>query len=664
MKLEQLIKLSIFFFLLISYAGSVSAFAANGLQITGSNFTALTKTDIKTGKNVLHLIRNRDWQIVKRHIIKIGNPLLRKALLWQYYTSRNSGARFSEINKFIRENPEWPSQTLLRKRAEESMRPGMDPEKVTAWFKNNSPMTPDGGIRPGVALLQQKNKSDAIKVFQNTWVKGNFGARQERLFYKKYRHYLTRDNHLQRLERLLWKGRYYPVRRMLHKVNKDYRALAFARITLRRFRGGVDRTIAKVPHKLLNEPGLIFERLRWRRRKGRDQDAIKLFANLPSNLEHAERWWKEKAILVRRILQSGHISQAYDLARNHGLTEGKYFVEAEWLAGWIALRFLKESALALQHFDAVFKKSRYPISRARGAYWAARTAEALNNQRQAQVWYRKAASFDLTFYGQQAALKLNSKQPENIVPDSTIKGNFDSDFKNNKLVSVIKVLTKAEMSDLLKPFLYTLNEKKSSAIWYENVARLARESGRSDLAIYISKKAYRSGFTLIKEGFPTLTIKNKIKIDLAFLYALIRQESAFNVEAISHAGARGLMQIMPATAKRLAKKYKIPYQQSKLTSDVNYNLKIGQVYLQELLKQFDGSLVLTLAAYNAGPARAKIWIKRNGDPRNIDIDKIDWIEMISFGETRNYIQRVIENYRTYRTYLNKSGKVIIPKAKY
>ena len=652
MKLCKLIGLYVLFtaittFDIIGYA----AVTGNGTKQINEPIK-LSKEDITNAKIIQKLIVKRNWGVFKKNILKIQNPLLKKTLFWQYCISANSGATFHEINGLVQERPEWPLNKRLRQRAEEAMTPGMDPEHVISWFEGHSPLTVDGGINLAEALLEMTQKSAARKTLRQTWVGGNFGAKQERQFYKQYRGYLTRQDHLDRLERLLWRGNYSPVRRMFNKVNKDYRALAFARITLRQYKGAVDSAISKVPKRLLNDPGLVFERFRWRRRKGRDEDAFKILQYQPKILSYPTHWWNEKVILARRFLRDGNISAAYTLASKHGLKSGQSFVEAEWLAGWIAMKFLNESGYALNHFETVFNGSKYPISRARGAYWAGRASEFLKNETKIVSWYKKAAAYSLTYYGQHASAKLDADGKIIIPSPVPLKKTDSREFLTNKFVKVVQVLGAAELYDFIKPFINKLNKIKSSAEWHGKVAILASENGRPDLAVYTAKKAYRNGIMLIKEGYPVVNISDNFKIELALLYALIRQESAFNTKATSSAGAKGLMQIMPSTAKRIAKKYKIAYSKHKLTSDADYNLKFGKTYLSGLLNKYDGSHTLSLAAYNAGPSRANAWIKRNGDPRSADVDVIDWIEMIPFKETRNYVQRVIENYNVYRKYLS------------
>ena len=644
---NQYILLSI----LLSLGLSNSAVLANNIPKPTEKPVKLSKIDIHNTKIIQNLIKENKWKQIKKHIYLIENSLLKKTLLWKYYVSQNSGATFHEIDKFLKNETSWPQNQLLRQRAEEAMKPSIGSEYIIKWFEDKMPLTSDGGIRLGEALLKVSQKSEAIQILRKTWVKDNFGATQERIFYRRYRHYLTRQNHLDRLERLLWNGKYYPVRRMLNKVNKNYRALAFARISLRQYRGGVDRAISMVPKHLINHPGLIFERLRWRRRKGRDMDAIKLLQELPENLSRRNYWWKERAILVRRLMHKGHISQAYDIARKHGLDSGKSFVEAEWIAGWIALRFLNEGRKAFKHFEAVYNGSKYPISRARGAYWAGRASETFAKSEQIKIWHKKAAKYSLTYYGQHARTKINEGNIVSALNKKISDNNSNYEFRTNELVRAVNLLGKANLFDLIKPFVIKLNKLYTSTEWQNYVAILARKNGRPDLAVFTAKKAYRSGIALIREGYPVFPVTSNKKLNLPLLFALIRQESAFNNNAVSHAGARGLMQIMPRTARRIAKNNNIPYDRYKLTKDYKYNLKLGKIYLTGLLNQYNGSLILSLAAYNAGPGRINSWIKINGDPRSKNIDKIDWVEMIPYKETRNYVQRVIENYNVYKEIL-------------
>lgn len=624
-----------------------SMFLFQGLPPVRADVQIVSNEERRTVQTIQKLVKRNKWPKIDRLTRKISNPILKNIILWQKLTTRNSGASFDQIAAFIDNHRDWPKVRLLHKRAEEAMTPQIADEIVLDWFKGRRPLSADGGIHLGRALLAQNHKSEAVRILRDTWVNGNFGVKQERYFYKRYRRYLTREDHIKRLDRLLWLGRYYPIRRMYRRVNKDYRALAEARITLRRFRGGVDRAISRVPDKLQGHPGLLYERLRWRRRKGRDISAREILEKLPDDLIRPDLWWREKVVLSRRALQDGHFSEAYRLAKNHHLKNGSGFIEGEWLAGWIALRFLNDTKVAYGHFTELFRKAKYPISLSRGAYWAGRAAEKQNDKKHARFWYSTAALYPITYYGQLAAATLKKKAIE-IPPNPHVTAEKKLAFNSHAMVKVVKVMADAGLQDLMRSFIRKLNTMAETPGWRSEVAGLARAGGRPDLAIRTAKIAYRQGANLIEDGFPLLPTKTASDLELSLIHAVIRQESAFNKKAISHAGARGLMQLMPYTAKRVAKRKSLPYVRRNLTEDTDYNLSLGTAYLGELVKEFNGSYILALSAYNAGPARAKRWLKKYGDPRDLSVDAIDWVELIPFSETRNYVQRVMENLHVYR----------------
>ena len=381
----------------------------------------------------------------------------------------------------------------------------MPSREVLDWFKDRQPAISAGRVRKGAALLAIGQEKAGRAALRAAWVDGNFTKRQERRFYRRYRKYLTRQDHIKRLDRLIWRGRYWPARRMLWKVNTDWRALGEARPMLMRMNGNVDRAIERVPAALKNHPGLVYERLRWRRRKGLDT-ASELLDGAPTVPAYAEKWWRERSILARRALRKGHISDAYRMVTKHGLVEGPAFAEAEWLAGWIMLQFLNERAAAFRHFKAMYTSVAYPISRARGAYWAARAAENANKTNLAKLWYGLAARYSTTYYGQLAAARL--------APGSTIKlasspqpSPEEADaFTNQDLVRVVEILNTLGERERLRPFILRLSELRDSPGGRHLTAELARTHRRPDLAIAIAKKASRAGRELIMAGYPTVTL--------------------------------------------------------------------------------------------------------------------------------------------------------------
>ena len=624
---------------------------------------ALGKADTAAAKSVFAAIHKDQWKAARDQARRIHDATFTTLFHWLDYSRADSDADFETIARFVSEHPDWPSPVLLRRRAEEAITNTTPPGDVLKWFEAFPPVSTDGFIHRAAALLATGQAEAGRAAVRSAWIDGNFGTAQEKHFYARYRKLLTADDHRTRLERLLWSDRYWPARRMLGRVDAETRALAEARLALMHRRGGVDAAIARVPKELRDHPGLIYERMRWRRRKGRYDSARELLIDPPEDQIVAEKWWVERTILARKALESGLISEAGRLAKEHGLTPGgSEYAEAEWFAGWVALRFLKDDAEAFGHFVNLFRNVSYPISRARGAYWAGRAAEAMGRRDLAENWYGVAASHPTTYYGQLALSRIRPgaalrlpQQP--IVADSKA---FDAD----SLVQATRLLAQLGESEQLRPFIVSLAEHGDDVGWRVQTAELARACGRPDLGIHVAKISDRDGHPLIEHGYPTLAdlgmtdATSQNGVELPLVLALIRQESAFLGDAISSAGAQGLMQIMPATARRVANAENIRYRRSRLTTSPAYNLRLGQAYLAGLLDDFNGSYVLTLAAYNAGPSRAREWMREYGDPRDPEVDVIDWIETIPFRETRNYVQRVLENLQIYRQLLTDTEVAI------
>lgn len=589
------------------------------------------------------------------HARRLTDPLARKVLSWYVLFQGGFGTDFEAVDKFTKLNPDWPRQTRLLARAEEALPIDADAAFIIAWFDGREPVTNLGREKLGDALIRAGKKEAGRTLISEAWINGNFSKAHEKAFYRRHKKHLTAADHRARTERLMWHGKYWPSRRMLYRVDTAYRKLIEARISLRHSRGNVDRLIAKVPAKYKNDPGLIYERLRWRRKKDRD-NAVDLLTDLPETVPHPDIWWRERAILVRRMLQKGYVSEAYRVASENGLTakHASEYAAAEWLSGWIALRFLDEPETAHAHFKRMYDGVSFPVSRARGAYWTGRAAEAMGDTDQADTWYATAAQHPTTYYGQLATARITPGAGLRLPPESTIPANIRARFDGHELVRAVRILAGAGEEERLFSFITHIATLDDDPHWHSLTARLARLSGRPDLAIRVAKNTLQSHGHFVAGGYPTLVpprLPRKISEDrpeTPLVLAVVRQESEYDAAAISHAGARGLMQLMPATAKSVAKKAGLRYSKYKLTADPDYNLALGQSYLASLIDDYDGYLPMAVAAYNAGPHRVRQWVRAYGDPRDPDVDAIDWIEMIPFAETRNYVQRVLENVQVYR----------------
>lgn len=599
----------------------------------------------------LAAVARRDWTEAYAISAKSGDPVLRKVVAWADYTSLGTRASFSDISGFLKANPDWPSQGTLRRNAEEAMNGDVSDRAVLEWFAKAEPRTINGRLRLIQAMENAGRREESLAYMRRTWVEGNFGTDQERAFLKQYGSRLRKEDHSARLDRLLWDGRGPEAQRMFRHVSAGEQAVAQARIQLRGMGSGVDAAMRKVPKELMNDPGLLYERVRWRRRKERDTEARELLAKPPANLVRPDAWWEERSILARRALRTGEASIAYSLVGKQGQASGASLAEAEWLAGWIALRFLNDPNRALKHFANLHDNVRFPVSLARGAYWAGRAAEAKKDPALAKEWYGKAAKHVTTFYGQLAAPHLGSSLKDLIPADPAPTPAVRKTFENRELVKAIKLVARGKNHQWQRSFVLALMEQVKTPEEQELVTELAIDLQRPDLAVVASKHAVRLGVQLVATGYPTSPLpKNGGSLENALLLAVMRQESAFDTEATSSAGARGLMQIMPSTAKQLARALKMPFAPEKMT-DPQYNMTLGSYYLSDIVADFNGSYVMGLAGYNAGPSRVRAWIKAYGDPRTGAIDMIDWIELIPFQETRDYVQRVLENLQIYRTRL-------------
>ena len=633
--------------------------------------TSVNSHDLSIVTKAFHAMDQGKWSEVKSLQSKAKDPLAQKLILWGRLASYSGPAEFDELSAFLYANPQWPRAGRIAAKAEARLSATATDDDVLKWFTGRQPDTALGKARYAVALLNRgdpKDEDRATAMLRDAWINGDFSKADEKHFMGRHSKRIRTSDHIARLDRLLWDGRYWAVRRHLWRVPKAYQKLGLARISLRRQMGNVDALVAKVPDNLQRDPGLIYERLRWRRKKNLDS-AIDLVRYLPGDQPEPELWWEERSTLVRRALRKGFITDAYRIARNHGLSEGADYAEAEWLAGWVALRFLNEPKVAVQHFHRMYARVNYPISLSRGAYWIARSYDDLKQPQRAIEWYARAARHPTTYYGQLSMARVDSAAVLRLPSDPEPDPELVSQFKAHELTRAFRILAAAGADDTLRSVLETLLDRADEHPgWRVLTADLAAEAERRDLAVRVAKQSLRDGQLMPSHGYPAISLPrlpakwNLPTLETALVLGMIRQESAFRVNAVSRASAQGLMQLMPATAKVVATQQGLPFSRARLVTDTGYNLTLGQTYLAGLITDFDGSYVLSIAGYNAGPHRVRRWLKEFGDPRQKEIDVIDWVEMIPFDETRDYVQRVMENLHVYRSRLSGTEIAFAPHA--
>jgi len=576
------------------------------------------------------------------------DPVLLKLVTWLHMRQPSSGRGFAEIVEFLRANPEWPDRVLLQRRAEEALEEGpLDPSALN-WLQNHPPVSAMGRIRLAEALLRSGRLHEGRNWLRQVWINDDLPP-QARGLRERHRDAFGPADHAARLDRLLWDGQLVGARTMLALVAPEQRLLAEARIGLQTGAGNVDRLIQRVPQHLQGEPGLQFDRLRWRQQRGQDAQAQAILLDPQLKLgPRPEKWWPGRRTQIYELLERDQSASAYRIAARHGMAPGgAAFAEAEWSAGWLALRFQRDARTAYLHFDRVYRAVKLPVSLARGAFWAGRAAAAMNDPPRAKQWYALAAAYPHTYYGQLAIEALADGSLRTLPIDPKPTAHDAGAFQAREVVRAALLLASVGVFDRAQVFLMRAVETAQSPADRILALQVAKEMERPELLVRLGKHSAQTGVPVVELAYPVLRFPRG-KAELALLHAVTRQESEFDPFAVSSAGARGLMQLMPATAKEVSRGLGRSYGLEKLTEDPQYNLELGSTYLSSMIGAFGGSYVLAVAAYNAGPARVQKWLKEIGDPRRPGVDAIDWVEQIPLSETRNYVQRVLEGLQVYR----------------
>ncbi|MBV1798230.1 lytic transglycosylase domain-containing protein [Siccirubricoccus sp. G192] len=587
-----------------------------------------------------------------------ADPLICKLVAWMRLQSRGSGATAAEILAFALANPDWPGQIALTRRAEEALATEPDDALALEWFAARAPRSLEGYQRLADALARAGRDANAATVLRTGWAEAPADAIAEPGFLERNQALLTPEAHWHRFDRLAFARENAAAGRVLGFLDPARQGIAAARLDY-----ASDRADADTPARAAaapGDPGLTLERARWLRRREQDAEAAAAWAALRAPLppEAIRRIWAERQILSRKLLHLGDARTAYALAAGHGIAEpGEPRQEAEFLAGFIALRRLEDPAAAERHFLRLAEGSRSVITRARSLYWQGRAAAAQGAEARARERFAAAAAFPLAFYGQLAALALGedgaalSARIARTPPPETSAAEARA-LANTELARMVPALDAIGEGRRARQFLLRLEELAEGPEEKALVARLAARSSRPDHAVWVVRRAGAAGLMLLQEGWPTPYGQSPLgaaaQPEPALIHAVTRQESNFDPEAVSSSNARGLMQLLPATAQSVAKRLGLRHQTAMLTSDPGHNMRLGAGYLEQMLARFSDALPLAVAAYNAGPGRVEEWLGTYGDPRDGSIAMLDWMEMIPFGETRNYVQRVIENMAIYR----------------
>ncbi|HSZ75038.1 MAG TPA: lytic transglycosylase domain-containing protein, partial [Rhizomicrobium sp.] len=599
----------------------------------------------------------KDWQDAQAFALQAQDIVARHIIEWRYLTDRNSGATFTEIDAFIRNHSDWPLQSVLQSRAEQAMADDMPAAQIVAWFAGRTPQTGIGKIRLGLALIATGQVAAGRDLIRSAWASYTLQADQEDAIVRDHSDILTPELQRQRLSALIWHEDISGAKRQMSRAPDDAQRVAEARLTLRiNPRAGV-RMARLLPHRFEDDPGLLFDLAHMHHARGEDDDAATLLlraAKTPAT-DYPDKWWAEFNAVARAEIEDKKYRTAYSLASQTGLTSGKEFAEAEFLAGWIALRFLGEAKTARTHFEHLDNAVTRPISRSRAHYWEGRANEALGDAAAAWRQYRQAADLPDTFYGQLALAHIEASPVLHLRDTDPGAAIIGADYENRDIIRAIKILADLGEESFLRVFVVNAVNQNGDAAHVAFLGHLLITLGFPEGAVRAAKTSGYNDVPLLAYSHPLIAVPAYqgpgTAPEPALVLGLIRQETEFDPVAVSKAGALGIMQMMPASARKMASIAGLPYRESDVLYDTKYNMQLGQTELQKDIADWGGSYVLAIAAYNAGPSNVKKWLGIYGDPRTPGSDPLDWLETIPFSETRNYVQRVLENTEVYRNRL-------------
>jgi soluble lytic murein transglycosylase len=615
---------------------------------------ALSDRDVTLFRQAIDAAKRANVNDARAAIAGISDPLARKTATWVLVDCAADSIGFFEADNARRELAGWPRAARRQAAAERLLETsGKTPQQTLDWFAGAEPATAQGAMALASAYRGLGRPQDAAALIRHWWRDKSFEAEPQRAMLARFADVLTLDDHVRRADILLYGSQGPAAREMVALLPADKQDAARARLALRAEARDANELVSALSPEAASTPGVVFERAAYLRRKGLDNLALAQVQNFPHEVttpDQADRIWDERRHLVLTALRNGDPRAAYAAAADSGLTVGADAADAEFSAGWIALTKLKDPAKAAVHFAAVERIGTSPITRGRALYWEGRAAEARGDKAASADFYARAAQYYSCFYGMLAAEKLGQRLT--LPGDPVITPQARATFEGREAVQATRLLFDYGQRDLFRSFVLSLDDILPTVEDEAQLIDLARNYGEMDVSMRAGRAAAQRGFILPQRAYP---IRNLPEIggaaEPALVLAITRQESGFDPNVRSGAGARGMMQLMPSTASILARRMGVSYSPGRL-DEPDYNMRLGSTYLGQLVSQFSGSYVMAAAGYNAGPGRPTQWTSFCGDPRGGGTDAVDFIECIPFSETRNYVMRVMENMQIYRAKLN------------
>ncbi|MPZ55252.1 MAG: transglycosylase SLT domain-containing protein [Rhizobiales bacterium] len=628
--------------------------------------TPLVNTDLDALRDAISLARRGKADAAADRRGQINDTAGRKLVEWVILRSDNAPASFARYAAFGGANPSWPSLNIFRRRAEARLWvERREPRAVFAFFSDQEPLGALGKLAMARALLVHGDRAAAEKYARSAWREDDFSADLEAQVLEMFGSLLTAADHKARMGTRLYADDLATAVRAAKRLGAAEVAIVKARVAVNRKAKNAAALLNAVPPAARNDPAYLFTRIQWLRRGDRISEAAQLMLSAPHDprvVHDADEWWIERRILVRKLLDDGKAQIAYRIARNAALPSKESLrVDQPFTAGWIALRFLNDPHAATRHFARILQITTHPTSLARAGYWLGRTAEAAGRGSEARRHYEAAAEHSAAYYGQLAGARLGRREITVRRPPA-LDSVRSAAMRNVDLVRAVELLYATGNRDLVVPFVADLDRVGDVDV-LTLIAEIAARQKDARAMLSIGKAALARGFAFDQYAFPGVGLPKYVSIgpkaDTSLVYAIARAESAFNPNVVSVAKAMGLMQVTPAAGHTIARRLGIKFDAKRLLSDPAYNLQMGSAELADLVNNYDGNHVLAFVGYNAGRGRVKEWIARYGDPRNPNVDVVDWVERIPFTETRTYVQRVMENLQVYRLRFQEPARLTI-----
>ncbi len=613
--------------------------------------SSTSSSDKETLATVIDLVRKHKPSDATQAEASISDPLARKLAEWIILRSEDNGASVERYRAFVAANPSWPSQTFLRRRIEAALWDDRR-EDTAVWscFENESPISAKGKFALARAMIGRGDRANAERLVRDAWRNDPMSEDTESTALDLFGALITPGDQKARMDLFLYGSDHEIALRAAKRLGSGEVALAKARIATYRKAANSRAMLEAVPSELHNDAGYIFSRIQILRREEKFTEAAQLMMSAPKDpnrLYNMDEWWIERRLLARKMIDVGEYRTAYLIARDAALpSRDIYKTEQEFTAGWIALRFLNDPATAAQHFARIGVGSANPTTLARAGYWQGRAAEAAGRQQDARAAYTAAAEQSTSYYGQLARAKLGMPQLAlNEAPRARAAERLE-------VVRAVQLLFELDQREISVPIFADVGENGDPEAVI-GLAELAAHYGYARGMILAGKAALNRGMPFEHYAYPVTGIPSYTPIgpdvEKSVLFAITRQESMFNPADVSPAQAYGLLQVTPDAGRYVCKRAGVSFDLSRMKTDSAYNAALGAAELGGLLDDYRGSYIMTFAAYNAGRGSVKKWIDRYGDPRDPKVDAVDWVELIPFSETRNYVQRIMENLQVYRT---------------